>query len=438
MTTANKTDSTTTRFSLIEMDDAPKADAPTPAPVPGRDIVESARAAAANERALVQDITGIELSAKGMGMDGFSTPGGLVYDEGTKMLDSGVAVALASRTEWDALPLATVAAAEHAATIAAEGRKDYREIKLSNLVVDHEGHLTRANGGLRFSDWSWGQVRGMAPRGTALRNNFNSWMRTSDYVGTFRTRYPDSETRTRELFAAVSDKYAVNDGHEVLSMVADQLPGMTRGRISYDADTTRVEADMTIHNPYELEDDIAVGRLHRMGLRYTTRDDGGERHRLRLYAERIACINCTLIPFDIAGIERVHVGDPAQIWQDIAALVARSADIMGQFADHWQAAHVTRVFNGTSMVDEAQAMFGRLVDGGFIDANGTSKKVLVERLVAAWADEPGNTYQAINRAITRAAHGFDWATGTSDDLEDQAGVLLYQRVQVLNSLGMAA
>lgn len=442
--TANTLPDSETRFSLIELDDGKpvtvQAEVAQPAGelIPGRDIVESGRQVAANERELVKDITGIELSSKGGGMEAFDPAGALIYDEGTKMMAQGVEKAMDSRNTWDSLPTARVATATLSAEVKAERRKDYQDVELANLIVDAEGHLTRANGGLRFTDWSWSQVRSMAPRGIALRNNFNSWLGESEASAVFRTRNPDPSTKTRQLFAAVSDRYAVTDGHDVLARVADRLPGMTRGRVTYSPSTTRLEADMTLHNPYECEDDVVVGRLHRLGLRYTTRDDGGERHRLRLYAERIACINCTLIPFDIAGLDKIHTGDAAAVWQAIDEILVHAESIMGQFADHWHAAHVTRIMDGAGTAEGAQGVFGRLVDAGLVEAGGIKRDVLVGRLVNAWASEPGYTYQSVNRAITRAAHGYSWAEGVSDELEEQAGQLLYQRVHVLNELQLGA
>ena len=403
--------------------------------VPGKTIVESARKVAANERAILKDVSGIDLSAKG-GAEFGSTDGGLIYDEGTAMLDCGVQVALNSRAAWDKLPTAKTEASRHNAVVEAEERKDYSRTALKGLILDDKGLLTRANGGLRFTDASWGQFRAMAPRGVELRNNFNTWLPESTVSSTLRTRRPDRETQTRELYAAVSRKYAVNDGHKVLNRIAEVLPAMTRARVDYDPETTRLEADLTLHNPYEMKDDIAVGRLHRLGVRYTTRDNGGERHRIRFYGERIACINCTLIPFDIVGLERVHVGSPAAIWTQINRILADADNIMGEFARHWEGAHMSRIVEGAGTPDEVKAVFGQLVDGGFIDTDGTSNKVLVTRLMESWSTEPGYTYQAVNRAVTRAAHGFDWSSGVSDDLEDQAGQLLYQRVSVLNSLGL--
>lgn len=427
------------RFALLDMGSKPSAK-PGPSAteaIAGKTILPRAKAAAANERAMLKDVAGVELGSKGLGFDDALTTGGLVYDEGTKMLGSGVQVALDSRMKWDKLPTANVAAADHYDEVTAEQRSDYRGIALSGLVVDEKGHLTRANGGLRFSDWSWGQVRAMAAKNTPLRNNFNAWLPKSAKTATFRTRHPNLETHTRELFAAVSGKYTVADGHKLLKTISGGLPSETRGRVDYDQDTTRLSADLTLQNPYEIEDDIAVGRLHRLGVRLTTRDDGGERIRIRLYAERIACINCTLIPVEIAGIDHVHKGNVRYIMQAVRNLTSNAGRIMGEFAEHWSAAHITRVFDGAATSEQAQKVFVKLIDGGFVNANGIKKAELVERLVGAWSIEPGNTYQAINRAITRAAHGYSWAPEVDEQLEEQAGQLLYQRVQVVNQLGIS-
>ena len=401
----------------------------------GTAIMEGGQAAAAKERAMIAAATGIVLSTQGGGMQQFgSTSGGLIYDEGTKMLDSGRKVALASRDAWDELPTLNQASVAHSALIATEGRKDYTDISLANLIVDDRGMLTRANGGLRFSRWSWGQLRSHAPADAVVANNLNSWLPGSDYVGTFRTRFPNTDTKTREMFAMVSDKYAVLDGHEVLEMAAATLPAETRARVEYDADTTLLKLDATLHNSYELEDDIVVGRLHRIGLRGSTKDNGGQSHRWQLFAERIACINCTIIPFTIAGIERAHVGDFMQIRHDIQQLLDQAERVMGVFSEHWKAAHVTRVFAGATVAESAADIFERLIRGGWITVKGVKDSELIASLVDAWSDEPGNTYQAINRAITLAAHKFQWPQDGQQALEEQAGIILFQRQEVMADL----
>ena len=198
--------------------------------------------------------------------------------------------------------------------------------------------------------------------------------------------------------------------------------------------TVTAGADVTITS----EDDITVGRLHRLGLRGSTKDNGGQAHRWRLYAERIACINCTLIPFFIAGIERNHQGDPAVLVNEIQALLNRAEEIMAVFSQHWRGAHVTRVFNGSTTAENAADVFGRLVDGGWVNVTRVKRDELIASLVDAWKEEPGNTYQAINRAITRAAHKFEWPGDGQEELEEQAGILLYQRPEVMQSLALLA
>lgn len=129
--------------------------------------------------------------------------------------------------------------------------------------------------------------------------------------------------------------------------------------------------------------------------------------------------------------------DHARIIKMIHELAQKAGHAMSEFADHWRAAHVTRVFNDSYTADDARAAFEKLVEGGFVNVK-TDDAAVVDKLVTAWRVEPGNTYQAINRAITRAAHADTWKVDADTEaLEEQAGQLLYNRVMVCNALDWA-
>lgn len=54
---------------------------------------------------------------------------------------------------------------------------------------------------------------------------------------------------------------------------------------------------------------------------------------------------------------------------------------------------------------------------------------LVKRLHDSWEREPGYSKTAILNAITRSAHEHTWSSwADTEDLESQAGSLLYQKV----------
>jgi hypothetical protein len=102
---------------------------------------------------------------------------------------------------------------------------------------------------------------------------------------------------------------------------------------------------------------------------------------------------------------------------------------MAMFADAWREAHMVRVFQGM----DARECFARLIKGGFIGDKTMDTDELLDRLLTAWKCEPGDSYQAINRAITRAAQTYSY--DDMDTLEAQAGELLFNRVQVCYDMG---
>ena len=439
MTTKN-TDQIT-RFSNLELNDSTPDAAQSAERIVGKTIVATAANKAARERALVEDATGLKLSGTVDG--GFAGTGSeLWFDEGTTMMKEGVQVALDSRTEWDNLPTAKAASLDHAATVAAEKRQTTTR-EANSLRLGGSGKL----GSLPASpdapavlfgepeNHAWRQLTTLAgalDRTPRNKQNVNSWIAEvpSETLRKMRTRSLGGDAPT--VFAVLSDRYAEVDGDVLLREMSRRLPGETRARVDYDAESTSLSADLTLHNPYEFEDDITVGRLHRAGVRLVTADNGTSRVRMRAYVERIRCINCTLLPQEWATIDRVHVGDPLAIIEQVRDLMVKVGNAMGEFADVWRAAHVTRVFADASDPAEVRAGFSNLIKGGFVDVP-EKHDVTLDRLVRCYLEEPGHTYQAINRAITRAAHAFTWRD--SEALEQQAGELLYQRVSVVNQLG---
>lgn len=398
-------------------------------PIPGETINSHAAAKAASEREMIKEFTGLNLTG--------DTDSGLFFKEGTVMLESGVQTAVKYRQEWDKLPTAAVESARISATVANEDRKDYRNIPLNKLAINGHGLLTGGNGGLHLTDYSWGQmaIQLASAKTAAPRNNFNARLRNiGDKRATLRTRFP-AEDKTRIASAVVSDKYEICDGYKVLQQIAAMMPGETRGRVEYDAETTHLRADLTLQNPYEMEDEIAVGRLHRVGIRLDTADLGNRKLTLRAYVERIRCINCTILPHDWANLSVKHMGIN-DLQNSVTNLLNSVESGMESFAGVWRAAHMVRVFEASSWTADAREAFGKLVDGGFVGDKGmkpSERETLVDNLVTAWSYEPGNSYQAINRAITRAAQSY--SLDDSENLEMQAGELLYNRVAVCNEMG---
>jgi hypothetical protein len=394
------------------------------AAVKAGEVDEKLAEVARTERELANRLTGLELSGKAM-----TGQGATFFDEGTVLMEGFAETALRSRQEWEARPTVREAAAAHAATIAAERRKDYRDVALAKLIIDESGYLTRANGGLRPTESSWRQLTAKAPSGTAVTWNLNSWLAKSPDVALLRTRHPDAETGTRELFAALSSKYAVLDGHDLVNRMAERLPAQARAELKYEPISTRLQFSASLHNPYAAGgDEVAVGRMHQVGIRLRTADHGRESIRIRAFVERIRCINCTLVPATWSKVSRRHVGDAGAIYDAAQALFEQAGSVMEAFDEHWSAAAAVQAFAEVEGSASARLAFEALVRRKIVEVPGVERATLVDDLVSAWEYEPGTSWQAVQRAITRAAHTSGYGLDESDTLEDQAGELLFARI----------
>jgi hypothetical protein len=238
------------------------------------------------------------------------------------------------------------------------------------------------------------------------------------------------------VYAAVSKRYAVMDAHDVARTVAESLPRGVRLRDQYRAyPQPRATMDFTLAPAYDVDGgDIGVGRIHRFGVRVKTADDATGSIRVSLFAERIACINCTLMQGYGKTVALRHVGEATRLAEAVKAAADELAPAVEAFKELWRAgneATLHRMYDGT--LSSARSVFQRLVANGYVSVTGHKDDALVDALVAAWDREPGDTYATVHNAITRLAHegpenqgwGTRWVT---DELEEQASALLYARV----------
>lgn len=65
-----------------------------------------------------------------------------------------------------------------------------------------------------------------------------------------------------------------------------------------------------------------------------------------------------------------------------------------------------------------------------LNVPGVPDEQLAGRIMTSWQAEPDDTIQGLVNAVTRAAHEWQWkpSSWAEDDLEEQAGQLLYARV----------
>lgn len=413
----------------------------TPALIPGVSIVEGAKARAEEEAALLAE-HGIQMPDT-------------YFALGTKMMAQGEAKARELRAPTDALPYLKPGAEAFADRITAERRTDVRDVELARVRVDESGLLRRVldNGtlggtALTVTSNAYSQLATLAPEGVtgASRYNVNSWLGRKKAKRVLRTRYPNKAAGTRDCYAVVSDKYAVFDSHEILREAAKILPADSKVSVLYqdgrarDAKTgrelpMRTRADVIISNPFKA-DELGVGRVHEVFLRLRTADDGTRGISIDVGARRISCINCTILTGTGASFRRRHVGERATLQQMIQEAIAESGKAIDAFSVLWREANIERIhdaYDGSTL--SARAVFERLVAAEYVKVPGCDGRAAVDQLLWAWEMEPGDTAAAVNRAVSRLAHEGSWRSiEATEELEEQAGQLLYARLYRLNPL----
>lgn len=419
-------DDASLRFSLLELDNVPIPKVVTkPVPTAGVDIIPEAKEKADSEVKLAEQA-------------GFKVPDAL-FDNGTAMLEGtdgdtwgGWKGAIAHRKEWEKRTLVKDGADQIEKIIASEERADVIR-NLSDYRFDNDGIFRRiGNGGLRVTKTSWTQLGMRAPKDAAITANMNSWLAKGPSV-TLRTRNP--KDNTRELYAVVSKKYAKFDVDQLARMVSEEIGGDARMEFSYDPGNTRISMDVSLMNPYDIPGEIGVGRMHRVGMRITSADNGMESIRVRLYAERIACINCTILRAESLKGTRKHYGAVDKVRAQVAEMIGQCDTAMSAFADLWSEANeraIVDAYDGTPL--SAEESFKRLIATGRVESIPGNSIEKLDLLMGAWNREPGDVSAAVQRAITRAAHTNNWSTWVADEIEEQASELLYAKVYELPGL----
>ena len=372
---------------------------------------------------------------------------------GTKMLAMGEAKARELRAQSETLPYLRDGIEAFAERIAAERRVDVRDVKLADLRVNDSGLLQRVvddkGSRLTLSSHAFSQLATQAPDDItgAARYNVNAWLDRKQASRTLRTRYPNAANKTRDCYAIVSNKYTVLDSQEFLRAAARSLPTDSRVSIMYQDGRSRspktgrelpmrTRADVTLTNPFDVPEELGVGRVHELFIRLRTADDGTRGYSIVTGARRVSCINCTILTGHGASFRRRHVGNPDDLRQLIENSLGEAGLAMAEFSGLWREANVQQIhdgYDGTTL--SARAVYERLIAAGYVKVPGHDGREAVEALLRAWELEPGDTAAAVNRAITRLAHEGSWRSiEDTEELEEQAGQLLYQRVFALAPL----
>lgn len=328
-------------------------------------------------------------------------------------------------------------------TVFAEDRRDHT-IDLGNVSIDARGLVCPVAdkdgapiAGLTPTEVGWTRLASFAPEAvpSGLRTNVNAWAskRKGDQA-VIRTRALPGAGEGRELWGVVSPKYVPYDLDAIAADVAAAMPSDARVRVRYDRQ--RVRMDVVLCNPHHYPDSSGVGSVgeaHRLALRITSADDGTAGFRLQWIAERIRCINLTLLRGRNTVFHARHT--QADLGDKVREALAVQGEVMEAFAatwrDSWTRFYVDGVKGGANL-DGMEAL-RRIVANGF-RIPGQGRDGTWEAVKAAMDAEPGDTVAHVHNALTRAAHEAptSWKSRwADDDTEEKAADLLYQRVHVL-------
>jgi hypothetical protein len=230
----------------------------------------------------------------------------------------------------------------------------------------------------------------------------------------------------RSAYGVVGEDYPYQYGMDrVIRDVMESLPPETRGRLTYDASTTRWQVEATLVQEFA----PTVGEIHRLGIKFGAHDAGSGAYHGRMFAVRVRCINFTLLHAS-KKLGRVrHVGDQASLRERVLSMISTGAEVMKEYSDLYKEANETAIIDRAYAGEgDARTVFAALVEAGRLPPlDGASNAV--DRYFTAWLKEPGMDRASFINAATRAAHESSWSNlWAADVIEEAASNMLYQHV----------
>lgn len=391
-----------------------------------------------------------------------------IYAVGSRVNETGVENAQASRLEYDALPLVSESCARLQRVVAAEQRRDVPVKRLAEVRMRDNGRLyeNEDRAGLPITEAAFGGfltrsgINGHAYLSKCppeLRaHNVNHWMselkfnerqaeiealaakRSWEPQGmTLRTRLNDGE---REIFAAVSPTYQAFDVDKIAAAVALAAPDSARGSIVYDG--TRAKFENLFHSNIAPSEYVA-GEFFKAGVLIRTDDTGGGSIRVSAVVWQNLCLN--LIVLDeceqqIAAIR--HVGSVEKLAKKFRDAFTLALGSISGFLAKWDVALKDDVLTAHDFAghqDIASLPISKALPGlfnGIIERElvtvGGPRKEAVQGLVrmfekdtsAARVGKDYITRAAVVNAFTRYAHEVNTDPFQQDAIERSAGSLL--------------
>ena len=382
------------------------------------------------ERAVLR-ILGIEdkgKRVKGKGEKKLDVSG--LVGAGERILESAI------RRRWDKAPTIHETANQIAAQIGSEQRATLPQ-PCNKLYLGKDGGLylnghapTEAgNRPHRISPVAYSQIAERAPMPRPLGYNLNAWCPQSDRSVRARRLVQAGEDRPL-IFAAVGPRYVEFDADRVVGALAGRLPDTAKARWTYGGDGGTWKIEATMARPEEVD-----GDLHELGIWLRSSDDGRNGIAFGFCATRWTCSNTLRILHSATAKTMRHVGS-------IERFVERFEDILQMADDAWQVfeaawrrssdSHPVDEHGKAISVEEAVVRLcaARATAKHRLNVPGVPDEQLAGRIMTSWQAEPDDTIQGLVNAVTRAAHEWQWkpSSWAEDDLEEQAGQLLYARV----------
>ena len=380
-----------------------------------------------------------------------------VYDVGEALNGDSVLASrmLADQKERESLPFIQDAVADFNDVIRAEDRQSHVRTFRNGINVSKDGRLAVYNVSKPHTEISafapvpvtyeitentWGQLVQYAPK-NALKHNVNSWLGDKTTKCRILTRNTKSGN-DREAYGLVSaggpNSYYQYDAHLMADRLTSLLPADTKCKINYDRQTTNTSITCLTgrhFNVDEISNGVTVGQAFEAGISVKTNDNGNGSYKFRYYVQRGICNNGLII--DLGNKFRVyHRG--YLVDNKIARIAEKAVNFFEDFHTLWKDANFKSFADNDGTPLGALDAIKRLVSHKLVQVPNVSNADLVQNIFCAWQKEPQNSVTGVINGITRAAHESTWESKWSqEDLEEQAGSILYQQNYVLRPLTKA-
>ena len=331
------------------------------------------------------------------------------------------------------------------ATVQAENREDIT-LPLADLKISDEGVLVRrdyediptagdAITGLPMGEVAWQHHTQMAPKSVParLRGNVHGWLHNKRSSAVFRTHQAPKDKGMRSAFSTVSTKYQAHDLDQMATLMKEVISDNYKGSLRYCNDGGRYEVSAILARPFDVDGDI-----HRVTVTARSADNGTASQSVFFKAWRQKCSNGIYVQDSTLVSRTRHMGDGVKLREQFAQGLEMASQAIESFSTHWKnAQHAQFVDKNSGAPLDAKECLKRLAANRLVHVPHVRPRAMFELLEGAWNKEPGQSVADVINAATRLAHenADNWKSEWyQDDVEQQAGSLLYQSVYTLRGL----